>query len=148
MGRGEHTVSDLLIYGIAFSIAAAIALTPQKASSGSYDTAAPVPAGPRWSNDHQIADSVIAGPDCVELAPGQSANYVPGRDAWGRPVAPADGHTGYATVLPSVEVEIQKKKKKHGSRAVTVHTGPMYYDPLHNTLSGYPVPRDCAARVK
>lgn len=144
MGRGEHTLSDLLIYGVAFSIAAAIAFAPQKAASGSYDTGAPVPVGPRWSNDHQIADSVIAGPDCVELAPGQSANYVPGRDAWGRPVAPADGHTGYRTVLPSVEVA--KKKTPH--KSVTIHTGPMFYDPLHNTVSGYPLARDCTATAK
>lgn len=148
MGRGEHALSDLLIYGIAFSIVAAIALAPQKAASGSYDTSAPVPAGPRWSNDHQIADSVIAGPDCVELTPGQSANYVPGRDAWGRPVAPADGHTGYVTVLPSVEIDIHKKKNKHGHKTVTAHTGPMYYDPLHNTVTGYPVSRDCTPTVK
>lgn len=143
MGRGEHTLSDLLIYGIAISIALAMALAPQKASSGSYNAGAPASTGPRWSNDHHIANTVTAGPDCVELAPGQSSNYIPGRDAWGRPVAPADGHTGYAVVLPPVEV-----KKDHIGKSVTTFTGPMIYDPVQNTLNGYPPLRDCTPRVK
>ena len=61
MGYGEHRISEILIYAIAFSLAVAIALAPQKAWSGPYEAGATPPPGPRWSNDHHIIDSVTVG---------------------------------------------------------------------------------------
>lgn len=147
MGRDEHNYSDLLIYALGFSLALAIALSPSKALSGQWDTAAEPPPGPRWSNDHHIADSVIVTPDCVLPAPGQAAEYVPGYDAWGRPVAPADSHTGLVSP-PPVEVEVHLKSKRIGRRTVDVTTGEVVYDPATNTLGGYPLARDCTPYFK
>jgi hypothetical protein len=107
----------------------------------------PASADPRWSNDHHIADTVITTPDFVELAPGQGAEYVPGRDAWGRPVAPADNHTGRASG-PPVEVEVDLGTKHIGGHDVELSSGPMIYDPANNTLGGYPLGRDCTPHFK
>ena len=148
MGYGEHRISDVLIYAVAFSLALAIALAPQRASSGPYEAGGNPPPGPRWSNDHHIIDSVTVGPDgCVAPAPGQRAEYVPGRDAWGRPVAPADDHTGFEKSIP-VEIDVHLKRKRIGRKRVDVSTGPMIYDPGLNTLNGYPLKRDCTPHFK
>lgn len=147
MGRDEHGFSDILIYGVGLSIAIAIALAPQLAFSGNYEAGVPAPKAPRWSNDHHIRNSVIAGPDCVALPPGWAADYVPGRDAWGNPVAPADNHTGYVNTLP-IEVDVHLGTKKFGKKRVDLYTGPMIYDPAQGTANTYPLERDCVPHFK
>ncbi len=148
MGRGEHSISDMLIYAAAVSVALAIALSPQRALSGSYEAGGAAPKGPRWSNDHHLSDAVVtAGPDCVALAPGEAADYIPGRDAWGNPVPPADNHTGYVNTLP-IEVDVHLGGKKIGKKFVDLSTGPMIYEPAPRTLGGYPLTRDCAPHFK
>lgn len=149
MGHGEHSISDLLVYAVAFSIAAAIAFAPQKASSGSYDINAPIAPGARWSNDRHLADGLIVGPDCVTLPGRASAEYVPGRDAWGRPVPPADSHTGVNNFrsIP-MELDVHLGRKKLAGKSVELSSGPTGYDPGQNTVGGYPIQRDCTPYFK
>lgn len=148
MGLKERGYIELLLYGLGFWLALSMALGSGKAWSGSWEAGGQVRPVPRWSNDAHIADSIVSPPpDCVSVSPGHGAEYVPGVDAWGRPVAPADGHTGYANSLP-VEVDIDLGKRRVGGRRADISTGDMIYDPGHNTLDGYPLGRDCTPYFK
>lgn len=141
MGYGEQKYSDLLIYALGMALAAAVALAPQTASSG-FEAGGTPDAGPRWSNDHHTADSVVVSPSgCVFPSPSQQAEYVPGRDAWGNPVAPADNYTGHPNALP-LELDVHLGRKHLGGHLVDLHTHPSAFPPA-NTL-----PRDCTPYFK
>lgn len=152
MSRDEHSFSDLLIYAIAFSLAAAIVFAPQKARSGSYTADASIHSKPRWSNEHHVSNpyygAATASPDCIGYAPGASPEYVAGVDAWGRPVSPAEGYGHYAKTPLPVEVDVLLKHKRTGKRHVGVTTGPITLDAANNMINGYPVSRDCAHSIK
>lgn len=149
MGRNERGYLELLVYGVGFWLALAMALGSNKAWSGSWEAGgSSQKSQPRWSNDSHIANSVtVTPPHCIEPAPGQRAEYVPGVDAWGRPAAPADNHTGYVNSLP-VELDIDLGKRRIGGRKAEITTPDMIYDPGHNTLDGYPLGRDCTPWFK
>lgn len=143
MGRSIRGYLELLAYGAGFCVALALALDAREAWSGSWEAGGPATSAPRWTNDAHIADSVAVSPGgCIVPSPGQSAEYVPGIDAWGHPAAPADGHTGFVNSLP-VEVDIELGRRRIGGHRAEISTGDMLYDPGHNSLGAYPPGRDC-----
>ena len=140
---------NLLVLGLALAIAIGVALLPRAALGATFDTSRPAPVGPRWSNDHHLEDGLIVTPDCVVLPPDMAAPYMPGRDAWGRPVPPADTTTGPGySVVPPVELEVDLGTKKLGGQDIDLHLPPVTYDPGNNSLNGHPLSRDCTPFVK
>lgn len=149
MRHSEHPLSEILMCWIALAIALAIAFSPQNAAGGAYDSEAVYGKAPRWSNDHQLADTVIAGPDCVSPSPSQQAEYLAGRDAYGYPVAPADNYTGYRnTAGPKVELEVQLDQKMPGGKAVDITSGTIPYTVGSAQGGYYPPQRHCAPYFK
>lgn len=128
-------------------LAAAAVLAPRDGLSGSYESGAGAPEGPRWSNESHLMNGIVSVPGCVALRPGQGADYIPGRDARGGPVPPADSHTGHHAA-PPVELEIELGRRRAGGRRLDLGSGPMVYDPAFNTLNGHPLSRDCTPRLK
>jgi hypothetical protein len=148
MGRNERGYYELLAYGVGFCLALAMALNSGKAWSGSWEAGGAPQPGPRWTNDAHIADSVsVDSRGCVTASPNQKAGYVPGVDAWGHPVAPADNQTGFVNSLP-VELDIDLGDRKAGGHRAEVTTPDMIYDAGSNTLDGYPLGRDCTSQFK
>ena len=148
MGTNERSYYQLLAYAVGFWLALAMALNSGKAWSGSWQAGGTPQSGPRWSNDAHIADSVAIDPyGCGSASPNQSADYVPGVDAWGRPVAPADNHTGFVNSLP-VEVDIGLGSRRIGGHRAYISTPDMIFDAGSNTLGGYPLGRDCTPQFK
>lgn len=148
MRRGNRTFCGQCAGTTGLAIAAiALLLAPGDAMSGAYEAGAPASAGARWSNERHFRNGIVSAPGCVALPPGQGADYVPGRNARGGPVPPADSHTGYYTA-PPVGLEIELGRKRIGGRRLQLDTGPMLYDPSRGTLNGHSLLRDCAPRFK
>lgn len=149
MTRTDHSLPELLIYGVAFSLAIAAALLSRGALGASFDTSRPTPAGPRWSNDHHLADGLTVTPDCVTLQPDTVAPYVPGRDAWGHPVPPADTANGpHGPGVPPVELEVHLGYKTLGGQRVDLTLPRVHYDAAGNSVNGYRLDRDCTPLAK
>ncbi|GAB4231136.1 MAG: hypothetical protein Kow0032_13280 [Methyloligellaceae bacterium] len=146
--RRTALCSPLPLLAAALAVSLLIAL-PQQARSGGYSAGAPAqPGPPRWSNRHHLETPQAPAdlPECGGPVP--SAHYVPGVDAWGRPVAPAEGYrSGPKPSLP-VELDVHLKRKRVGRKSVDVTSGPVTYDAANNTINGYPITRDCAPSVK
>ena len=138
-------IDQSLIYLLAIAFALAILLTPHPVMSGAYMSGGGGSHAPRWSNDFQLQQGLIAHPDCVTLAPGAGADYIPGRDAYGRPVPPADTLQPLMNTLPGVDLDIKLGKKHFGDKTVKLYADGYGYDPVTDqfTLNGQPMQRDC-----
>jgi len=117
MRHGAYTLEDMIVYGIAAALAIAVAFTPVIARSGGYTNDPMDHSGPRWSNDRHHEDGLIVGHDCVVLPPGVSADYIPGRDAYGRTIIPAEQPKGFYNSFPvEVELDILLKQTNIGGK--------------------------------
>lgn len=150
MRRGNHTLSARFAAAMnPLIVAVAVMLAPDGVRSEPYEAgaSAPASAGARWSNERHLMNGIVSAPGCVALRPGQGAHYVPGRNARGGPVPPADSHTGHHAA-PPVDLEIELGRRRTGGRRLELDTGPMRYDPSRGTVNGHPLSRDCAPRLK
>lgn len=119
MRQRAYTYKDMNVCGMAVALAIAIAFMPTAARSGGYTSDPRDHPGPRWSNDRHHEDGLIVGRDCVALPPGASAEYIPGRDAWGRTVIPAEQPKGLVNSFPvEVELDILLKQKNIGGKNI------------------------------
>ena len=166
----EH-LEYVMIYLIGLAIALTLAAMPNPARSdpvnnygapamqrGVNDYDEPQPPrqrAPRWSNQHQI-DAALAtrGRDCAS-----SPDYVPGVDAWGDPVVPADVPRTYPDWMPTqVGGDIRLNRMGRGGRRghaigrhnVDLYAGDVYYDLANKELSvnGVPLVKDCIPPTK
>ena len=131
-------------------LAVTLTLASPVSSGGVYDNYGPQ-HGPRWSNSHHHESGIVAGYDCVRPGPGVDPTYVPGEDAWGRPVIPAGPRSKFRAGLPpGTSFDILLKKKTLAGRDLGVVAGPFTFDadsrPL--ALDGLPLPKDCLPDVK
>lgn len=120
----EHTNATTIknpVYSLAAVFVIALAFIPDTAMSGAYTTDRMENTRPRWSNDRHHEDGLIVGRDCVALPPGAGAQYVPGRDAWGRTILPAEPPRGFYNSFPvEVELDILLKHKNIGGKNIDV----------------------------
>ena len=144
MHHESSPYEQFIIYALALALALAIAFFPISARSGAYSTTAPAPTAPRWSNEHHLRYSVVITPGCVSAPYGSGPDYIPGRDAWGNPVLPADPTTGYYPSLPmGVGVEVDLGTKHLGG-----HQDDRYGQPLMLDPNSHAWPRDCLTPQK
>ena len=138
-------IDQLLVYMLTIAFALAILLTPQPVMSGAYVSGGNGYHAPRWSNEHQLQQGLIAHPDCVTIAPAADANYIPGRDAYGNPVPPADTVDTLMNPLPNIGFDVKLGEKHVGDKTVKLYADGYGYDPVTNqfTLYGQPMQRDC-----
>ena len=136
MRRGTYTYEEMIVYGLAVALAIAISFMPVTARSGGYTTDPMDHSGPRWSNDRHHEDGLIVSRDCVALPPGASAQYIPGRDAWGRTVIPAEQPKGFDNSFPvEVELDVLIGQKNIGGKKIDLTAGQFYFNPATNELS-------------
>ena len=139
------------MYGLALALALAVAFAPGLAHSGAYTTDPVKRAGPRWSNSHHHESGLIVRPDCVALPPGADAEYVPGRDAWGNPVIPAEPPKGFRDSFPvEVDLDVNIGTKHIAGNEIEMHAGRFTFDPATNeiSLNGRTWQRDCLPSPK
>jgi hypothetical protein len=151
MNHGTYTFEQFLMYGLALALAIAVAFTPSRASSGTFTTDPVKRAGPRWSNDQHHEYGLIVRPDCVALPPGADAQYVPGRDPWGRPVIPAEPPKGFNESFPvEIDLDVNLGTKHIAGKEIELHAGRFAFDPATNelTLNGRRWQRDCLPSPK
>ena len=110
MTNGLQTLDWRMLAALAAALAIALVASPRAAHGGGLDRKAS-PAGPRWSNEHHMP-GVSVTTDCRDRA-----DYVAGRDAWGRPVAPAD----LPSVSPNTPPLIVDVEVDVPGRQATVH---------------------------
>ena len=142
MMNGLQKVDWRILGAIAVALAIAL-VAPRVAYGGGLDRKTPQ-AGPRWSNDHHVPGVSVA-PDCRDRA-----DYVAGRDVWGRPVAPADLPTASPNTPPlivDVEVDVPRRQAAAGvGRQATAHVP---VDLAAGTLASNGArPQDCIPSVK
>ena len=128
------------------ALAFTLALLSGPAIGGTYTTDAATTKPPRWSNDRHHEHGVIVQPDCIALAPGIGADYVPGRDAWGRQIIPAQPLQGFRPSFPmGVEIDVNLGTKHNSGKDIELHGGYMAFDPTSGALAlnGHPWMRDC-----
>lgn len=126
-------------------------LHPIPANAGGYSTDAVIPKAPRWSNDYHHEHGLIVRPDCVALPPGAGADYIPGRDPWGRPVIPAEPMQAFRPSFPmGVDLDVNLGTKHIGGKDIELHGGYLAFDPATNdlTLNGHRWTRDCIPSPK
>ena len=149
MGTMRHrtcSYEEFLIYGLAVALAITMVLAPDAARSGAYVSDPLDYFGPRWSNNEHIERGLIAGAGCVALPPGASAEYIPGRDARGRPVLPADTPKSFNNNFPvGVDVDVKVGTKQIAGQQIDLYAGRFAFDPATNELSlnGRVWQRDC-----
>ncbi len=134
------------MYGLAASLAVAIAFIPAPANSDSYTTDGPKRTGPRWSNDHHQEHGLIVRPDCVGLPPGASAEYVPGIDPWGHPITPAEQPKGFSDSFPvQVDLDVKLGSRYIAGKEIEMNAGHFTFDPATSelALNGRTWQRDC-----
>jgi len=139
------------IYSLAIALAFAVAFSPVTARGDGYVTGDEISKRPRWSNSEHHEYGLIVRPDCVALPPGAGATFVPGRDAWGRPVIPAEPLQGFRPSFPmGVELDVNLGTKHVGGKTIELHGGQLSYDPTVNDLSlnGHQWTRDCLPSSK
>lgn len=146
MRHGTYTYFEFLIYGLAVALAITIAFAPSAARSGAYVNDPVGNFGPRWSNDEHHERGLIVRPGCVALPPGAGAEYVPGRDPWGRPVIPAETPKSFNDNFPvEVEIDVDLGTKVIAGQRIEMHAGRFAFNPATNELSlnGRVWQRDC-----
>lgn len=151
MKHETSAYEQFVVYALALAVALALTFFPVTARSGSYTTHEVAPAGPRWSNDHHHEYGLIVRPGCVALPPGAGAEYIPGRDAWGRPVIPAEPLQGFRPSFPmGVDLDVNLGTKHVGGKDIELHGGHLAFDPATNdlTLNGHHWTRDCIPSPK
>lgn len=139
------------MYGLAMALAFAVAFAPGPANSGAYTTDRVERAGPRWSNDQHHELGLIVRPDCVALPPGADAEYVAGRDPWGRPVIPAEAPKGFNPSFPvEVELDVNLGTKYIAGKEIELRAGRFTLDPATGeiSLNGRKWERDCLPSPK
>ena len=142
MTNTARTVDRRRLAALAAALAIALLAPPAALGGGLEREAAPV--GPRWSNEHHVPGiSVATG--CRDRA-----DYVAGRDAWGRPVAPADLPSLSPNTPPlivDVEVDVPRRQAGNGGgRQATVHVP---VDLAAGALASKGMrPQDCIPAVK
>lgn len=148
MGYGEHTIRDLLVTAVALSLAAAIVAAPKPARSDGLSEP-PRPA-PRWSNDVHHQDGIRASDPCRALAPGYAPDYVPGHDAWGQPVIPAEVPSQPPYYVPDeIELNIGLKQKQIGGFPVDLSARKFFFDGAGAGYGREPLARrDCVSSHK
>jgi len=151
MRHEAHAFEQMIVYWFAVALAILFMIVPQAAQSGGYDTGQRGYHPPRWSNAAQLQQGLIVGPDCIAMAPGASAEYIPGRDAYGQPVPPADSPMMFGSALPAdIDLEVKLKSRRIGRKSVDVYADGLGYDQASNqvTLNGQPLHQDCLAASK
>ena len=151
MIHGTYKIEQFLIYALGVALALAVALTPGPVNSGAYTSDHVNRAGPRWSNDQHHEQGLIVRPDCVALPPGADAEYVAGRDAWGRPVIPAEPPKAFRENFPvEVELDVNLGTKHVAGQEIELHAGRFTFDPASNevSLNGRMWQRDCLPSSK
>ncbi len=151
MRHEAHTFEQMIICWLAIAMAILFMIVPQTAQSGAYETGQRGYHAPRWSNAAQLQQGLIAGPDCVAMAPGASAEYIPGRNAYGQPVPPADSPMIFGNAFPvDLDLEVKLKTKKIGRKSIDVYPDGLGYDQASNqvTLNGQPLHQDCLTSSK
>ncbi len=151
MIHGTYKIEQFLIYALAVALALAVAVMPVPANSGAYTSDNVNRVGPRWSNSQHHEQGLIVRPDCVALPPGADAQYVAGRDAWGRPVIPADPPKAFKENFPvEVELDVTLDSKHIAGKEIELHAGRFTFDPASNevSLNGRKWQRDCLPSSK
>jgi len=146
MRHGLSAYEELLIYGLALALASIVAFTPNAARSGGYTNDPIDHFAPRWSNSQHHEYGLIVRPDCVALPPGAGAEYIPGRDAWGRTIIPAEPPNGFSNTFPvEVELDVNLGTKQIAGKDIELHAGRFTFDPATNqlALNGRKWQRDC-----
>jgi len=153
----------IMVYLIGLAIAVTLMTMPKAARSDDlgYDDAPaidrqmrdqvkqqhPRQRPPRWSNQHHYEAARAARTrDCAF-----SPDYVPGVDAWGDPVIPADLPRRYKEGVPAgVDVDINLGHKWIGGHHAYLSAGDIYYDLANRELSvnGVPMVKDCIPATK
>ena len=148
MGYGAHTIRDLLVTAVALSLAAAILTAPTPARSDGLSE--PPRAAPRWSNDAHHQDGIRANDPCRALAPGYTSDYVPGHDAWGQPVIPAEVPKERPDFVPDeIELNIGLKQKQIGGFPVDLSARKFFFDAAGAGYgAGAAARRDCVSSHK
>ena len=109
-----------------FVLSLAFAVTAPATVHGGGGT----PGAPRWSNDDHHMPRSADSRDCLPGEPGYRADYRAGRDAWGRPVEPADLPGSRQDRLPfPVEIEIGTGTGSEAGDVTQRHTGRVFVDP-------------------
>ena len=136
MRHGLSAYEEFLIYGLALALASIVAFTPSAARSGGYTNDPIGHAAPRWSNDQHHEYGLIVRPDCVALPPGADAEYIPGRDSWGRPVLPAEPPKSFSDTFPvEVDIDVNLGTKHIAGNEIELHAGRFAFDPATKELS-------------
>lgn len=144
MRHGINTTPGFGIYLLVF--ASIVALIPNLARSGAYTSDPFDHFTPRWSNSQHHEYGLIIRPDCVALPPGAGAEYIPGRDPWGRPIIPAEPPKGFSSMFPAgVGVGVKLGTKQIAGRDIELYGGTFAFDPATNQFSfnGPDWRRDC-----
>ncbi len=151
MRHGTYTYEEFLIYGLAAALAITMLFVPSVARSGAYVSDPLNYFGPRWSNEEHHERGLIVRPGCVALPPGADAQYIPGRDSWGRPVIPAETPKGFSNNFPvDVEIDVKLGSKQIAGQQIDLYGGRFAFDPATNELSlnGRVWQRDCFSSPK
>jgi len=136
MSHRYSTFEEFLTYGLAAALAVAMLFAPNAARSGAYTNDPHEYSGPRWSNDQHHEYGLIVRPGCVALPPGAGAEYIPGRDPWGRPVIPAETPESFNNNFPvDVEIDVDLGAKYVGGRKIDLNAGHFAVGPATNELS-------------
>lgn len=151
MRQGTGTILGKIIQGLSVALVIAAGFAPDVARGGAYVSDPIDYFAPRWSNDRHHERGLIVRPGCVSLPPGAGAEYVPGRDPWGRPVIPAETPRSFNNNLPlDVEIDVNLGTKRIAGQDIELHAGRFAFDPETKQLSlnGYNWQRDCLPSPK
>lgn len=143
MRHGLYTLGCPIYALVSASI---VAFTVNVAHGGSYVNDPVNYYGPRWSNDQHHEYGLIVRPDCVALPPGAGAEFIPGRDPWGRPVIPAEPPKGFNNAFPpGVGIDVRLGARTIAGKDIELHAGYFAFDPATNEFSfnGRNWRRDC-----
>ncbi len=107
-------METIAAYLIALGLALMMATGP--ARSADYTNDGPVGKSPRWSNGFQQQEGTVVTPGgCLLPSPEYQANYVPGVDAWGNPVIPAETIRPYSGPPVIGELDLNLRKMQVGA---------------------------------
>lgn len=131
---------------LALGLALTLAGRPSAADGFAAGPAVDRQPAPRWSNEHHNWAAIDIGPDClIYPAPGFGAAYMPGVDAWGRPIVPLESPRAYGGALPlGGEIDFQLLRMQIGEFEYEMG-GYIPLEPGRGPIpSGGPsLPRDC-----
>ena len=128
MRHASYIYKVMNMCGLTVALAIVLVFIPGTIWGGGYTTDPSNHSGPRWSNDLHHEEGLIVGRDCVALPPGASAEYIPGRDAWGRTIIPAEQPRGLHNSFPvEVEIDILLKQKTIAGKNIDITAYAMPY---------------------